>query len=240
MTHRRIIIGDVHGHFRCLMQLLEAIMPDGDDQVYFLGDLIDRGPHSAQVVELVMQLGYPCLLGNHEQMLINAFGSGKISTSYMQSWILSGGQTTLESYNNKIPEEHIEWMKGLPEYLDLGNLWLVHAGIDPKLPLNAQTTRQYCWIRDDFHGSTHPYFADKLIVTGHTITFTFTGVKPGQLAAGQGWIGIETGAYHPNSGWLTALDIDNRKVYQVNSHTKESRILPLDKVLVKIKWSINI
>jgi serine/threonine protein phosphatase 1 len=124
--------------------------------------------------------------------------------------------------------------------LDLGNLWLVHAGIDPKLPLNAQTMRQYCWIRDEFHGSTRPYFADKIIITGHTITSTFAGVKPGQLVAGQGWIDIETGAYHPNSGWLTALDIDNRKVYQVNSHTKESRILPLDEILVKINiGSIN-
>lgn len=234
MTHRRIIIGDVHGHYRSLMQLLEEILPTDADQIYFLGDLIDRGPHSAQVVEWVMQLGYPCLLGNHEQMLLDAIGSGQVVDHSLQSWLFAGGHSTLESYNNQVPQEHIDWMKALPTYLDLGDVWLVHAGVDPSLPLDIQTRDQFCWIREDFHRSSHPYFSDKLIVTGHTITFTFKGVNPGQLVAGAGWLDIETGAYHPNSGWLTALDIDNRQVYQVNCQTKKFRILPLDEIVVHI------
>jgi serine/threonine protein phosphatase 1 len=234
MTHRRIIIGDVHGHYRALMQLLEAIAPTDQDQVYFLGDLVDRGPHSAQVVEFVIQMQYPCLLGNHEQMLLNAIGSGEIDPNFMQSWLFAGGHNTLESYNDHIPQDHIDWMKVLPVYLDLGDIWLVHAGIDPKLPFSQQTKSQFCWIREDFHRSTRPYFPDKLIVTGHTITFTFKGVKPGQLVAGAGWIGIETGAYHPNSGWFRALDVDQQQVYQFNCHTKNSRILPLDEAVVRI------
>ncbi len=64
---RRIFIGDVHGHSDGLMNLLEAIAPSSNDQVYFLGDLIDRGPRSADVINFVRQSGYPCLLGNHEQ-----------------------------------------------------------------------------------------------------------------------------------------------------------------------------
>ena len=59
---RRIIIGDVHGHYQGLMVLMEKIAPNSGDQVYFLGDLIDRGPQSAQVVKFVKENNYPCLL----------------------------------------------------------------------------------------------------------------------------------------------------------------------------------
>ena len=79
-----------------------------------------------------------------------------------------------------------------------------------------QTTEQLCWVRDEFHSIRQPYFPDKLIIIGHTITFTLPGVSPGKLAQGQGWLDIDTGAYHPKSGWLTGLDITNRRVYQVN------------------------
>ncbi len=71
-NHRRIIIGDVHGHYEGLMTLMEAISPGAGDQVYFLGDLIDRGPDSAHVVNFVKQSSYPCLLGNHEQLMLEA------------------------------------------------------------------------------------------------------------------------------------------------------------------------
>ncbi|NEP44268.1 MAG: serine/threonine protein phosphatase, partial [Okeania sp. SIO2H7] len=69
---RRIIIGDVHGHYDGMIALLEAIAPGKKDEVYFLGDLIDRGPKSAQVVDFVRKSPYKCLLGNHEHMMLNA------------------------------------------------------------------------------------------------------------------------------------------------------------------------
>ena len=77
MTPRRLVIGDVHGHYDGLMTLLEAIAPNSDDRVYFLGDLIDRGPKSAQVVNFVRQSSYPCLLGNHELMLLEVLTDGR-------------------------------------------------------------------------------------------------------------------------------------------------------------------
>jgi serine/threonine protein phosphatase 1 len=58
MPQRRIVIGDVHGHYYALMSLMEAIAPSQDDQIYFLGDLIDRGPHSAQLVQYVIENNY--------------------------------------------------------------------------------------------------------------------------------------------------------------------------------------
>ncbi|MFM7786861.1 MAG: serine/threonine protein phosphatase, partial [Microcystis panniformis] len=100
-----------------------------------------------------------------------------------------------------IPTEHINWFQSLPAYLDLGDIWLVHAGVHPEYPLEQQTNEEFCWIRNKFHTMTQPYFKDKLIITGHTLTFTFPDVKPGQLARGSGWLDIETGVYHPQSGW---------------------------------------
>ncbi|ELR97668.1 metallophosphoesterase family protein [Gloeocapsa sp. PCC 73106] len=225
MPNRRIIIGDVHGHYEALISLLEAIAPSQEDQIYFLGDLIDRGPHSAQVVQFVISNNYKCVLGNHEKMLLNTIGSGQVQREELHVWLYCGGYSTLESYQNNIPQEHLTWFKELPLYLDLGDIWLVHAGVDPRLPIENQSSDQFCWIRKPFHGMTQPYFADKLIVSGHTITFTLPGVKPGKLAQGRGWIDIETGVYHPKSGWLTALDIDQEQIHQINTKDRVYRCL---------------
>ncbi|MBV9387986.1 MAG: serine/threonine protein phosphatase [Chroococcidiopsidaceae cyanobacterium CP_BM_ER_R8_30] len=234
--HRRIFIGDVHGYYDGLMTLLEAIAPGSDDQVYFLGDLIDRGPQSAQVVEFVRQSGYSCLLGNHEQMLLDVLASRiNVPTVVQQNWLYSGGFATITSYKEAtIPESHIDWMLQLPTHLDLGDIWLAHAGIAPTMPLAEQTAEQFCWVREEFHSIKEPYFSDKLIIIGHTITFTFPGVAPGSLARGQGWLDIDTGAYHPRSGWLTGLDFTNRQVYQVNVFGSQMRTLPLEAAMTQI------
>lgn len=232
---RRIIIGDVHGHYDGLMILLEAIAPDANDQVYFLGDLIDRGPQSAQVVNFVQQSSYQCLLGNHEQMLLNVLTSKSSNEQMQQAWLYNGGYATINSYKEAtIPHEHLDWMLNLPTYLDLGDIWLVHAGVDPRIELEKQTAEQLCWVRGEFHSIPQPYFPDKLIVVGHSITFTLPGVTPGKLAQGQGWLDIDTGAYHLKSGWLTGLDITNNLVYQVNVFEHCVRTLPLAEAVISV------
>ena len=235
--NRRIVIGDVHGHYDTLITLLDAVSPTSNDEIYFLGDLIDRGPKSAQVVDLVMRNNYHCLRGNHEEMLLDVVGTGEVSVELYQSWLYSGGHATVDSYDSKIPQEHIDWLKELPLYADLGDYWLVHAGVDPNIPLGQQSAEQFCWIREDFHSSDLVVFKNKLIVTGHTITFTLPGVKPGQIAAGRGWLDIETGAYHHKSGWMTALDLDRHKVYQANTFDGRIRIMPLRKAIAKVESS---
>lgn len=238
MTYRRIVIGDVHGHYDTLINLLDEIAPTGDDKIYFLGDLIDRGPKSAQVVEFVMHSGYQCLLGNHEQMLLDILGEGEIYGPALQAWLYSGGHSTVNSYGDDgVRQDHIEWMRTLPTYLDLGDVWLVHAGVHPRMTLEEQSSEQFCWIRDEFHTINQPYFPDKLIITGHTITFTMPGVLPGKLAQGRGWLDIDTGAYHPKSGWLTALDINNSLVYQVNSTRRRVRKLTLAEAVTRVEPS---
>jgi serine/threonine protein phosphatase 1 len=233
---RQIIIGDVHGQYAALMALLEAIEIAPEDQIFFLGDLIDRGPQSAEVVSFVREHDHTCLLGNHEQMLIEAFPNHQLQPKLFQAWLYSGGSTTLDSYRGDTQQllADVEWMRTLPLYKDLGDIWLVHAGVDPELGITQQSEREFCWIRDEFHFSSKPYFPDKTIITGHTITFTFAGIEPGYLAQGKGWLNIETGAYHPRSGWLTGLDWINQVVYQANVFDKTTRSLPLEKAVVDI------
>ena len=238
MTQRRIVIGDVHGHYDTLMTLLDAIAPRSDDMVYFLGDLIDRGPQSAQVVDFVKQSSYQCLLGNHEQMLVDILGNGEIHGPALQAWLYSGGHSTITSYGDEgVRQDHLDWMRTLPTYIDLGDAWLVHAGVHPRLPIEKQTAEHFCWVRDEFHSIHEPYFPDKLIITGHTITFTLPGVLPGKIAQGHGWLDIDTGAYHPKSGWLTALDITNAIVYQVNVFRRRNRKLSLEEAVTRVEPS---
>ena len=226
---RRIFIGDVHGHYRGLMRLVGMIAPPAEDTLHFVGDLIDRGPRSAQVVEFVRKNNYPCVLGNHEHLLLNAFPDEDPNLRAFQGWLNSGGQPTLTSYpSTEALLEHVEWLKTLPCYLDLGDILLVHAGLNPKRSLADQTLMDFCWIRDDFHRHPKPFFANKQNITGHTITFTLPGVEPGQIAQGPGWLNIDTGGYHPKSGWLTAVDDDHQLVYQVNTKTDAKRMRSLD------------
>jgi serine/threonine protein phosphatase 1 len=235
-SSRLIIIGDVHGHFQGLKTLFSLLELDDRDRVYFLGDLIDRGPESAQVVEFVRTGQYPCLLGNHEQMMRLAFNTSSSDYFAMEGWLSAGGRSTLDSYEDLSQLDiDLEWMATLPTYLDLGHIWLVHAGVHPRLSLAEQTAQEFCWIRREFHQMQKPFFEDKLIVTGHTITFTFPGVEPGQLAQGAGWLDIDTGAYHPKSGWMTALDTTRQQVFQVNVYSGDTRVRPFSEAVTPIQ-----
>ncbi|NEQ97153.1 MAG: serine/threonine protein phosphatase [Cyanothece sp. SIO2G6] len=228
------------------MRLLDAIAPTEADQVYFLGDLIDRGPGSAQVLQFVQSSGYTSLLGNHEQLLLDSFPNGQRHDPAFHAWLYSGGQSTLASYEDlRVLSGQLEWLRTLPTHLDLGNIWLAHAGVHPGLPIEEQTAQEFCWIRDPFHSCTRPYFADKLILTGHTITFTFPNVPPGSVVKGTGWLDIDTGAYHPKSGWLSALEITTnarltdqilaeQTMYQVNVFKQKRRSCSLGELMVPV------
>ena len=129
------VIGDVHGMYNTLIALLKKI--PSDSNIIFVGDLIDRGKYSAQVVDLVRQRGYKCVLGNHENTFINFFDDYFMQIPIdvlIEKWgmwiFLNGGKETLQSYkiwDNKEPSakilEHIksdyEWMKSLPIYQEI-------------------------------------------------------------------------------------------------------------------------
>lgn len=227
---RRFVVGDVHGHYDAVVALLDYISPASQDKIYFLGDLIDRGQQSRTMIDFVRREGYTTLIGNHEQMLIDSFTeTGDLAPYAFHSWLNNGGETTFISYQENVDAlwDDVLWIKKQPYFADLGSVWLVHAGLHPCFPLEEQTSDDLCWIRDIFHTIEKPYFPDKLIITGHTITFTFPQVEPGHLVQGVGWLDIDTGAYHPRSGWLTAIDPDQQQAYQYNVYTEDKRTLPL-------------
>ncbi len=232
---RRILIGDVHGWYGPLADLLSWLSPTAEDEVILLGDLIDRGPDSARVVELVQQQGYRVVMGNHEHLMLMALEAGPNNQPTWERWLQTGGAATLESYRHQRDSvELLPWLRSLPAFLDLGDLWLSHAGLDPALPPDEQGVSQCCWIRDDFLTWPKPYFEHKTIVFGHTVTASVQGVQPGQLLLGPSWLDIETGLYHPASGWLSALDWDGQRVYQINRFSGDRRSLELPDAAVRI------
>jgi len=136
-----IILTDIHGCYDTLMALLAKIPQEEKDKgIVFCGDLIDRGPKSAQIVEFVKSNNYPCVLGNHEDMMIQEgamclkyYQRGQMNTAFYSSgWVPNGGNKTLYSYETHLEdqlddrglptevfdltlyEEHTEWMKQLP------------------------------------------------------------------------------------------------------------------------------
>lgn len=132
---RHFVIGDVHGMYDALIRLLEKLPADAE--VVFVGDLIDRGDKSAQVVEIVRSRGYRCVLGNHENTFIRFFQDyfdGMPYDALIKKWspwlFANGGKETLQSYGfweNRNPSPAVmerirsdmAWMRQLPIYLEL-------------------------------------------------------------------------------------------------------------------------
>jgi serine/threonine protein phosphatase 1 len=221
--HRAYVVGDVHGRLDLLEELLARIEADLKSHparrtlLVFVGDLIDRGPQSAQVVERLRTYRRPgirpvFLLGNHEEVLLRILRG---DAAMVQKWCSFGGAECLKSYGvdakrlrglpgadavetirRAIPRHHVEFLEGFLDTCRFGDYLFVHAGIRPGVELEQQSQTDLRWIREPFlfdetdHGFT--------VVHGHTIT--------SQVEERANRIGIDTGAYR--SGVLTALVID--------------------------------
>ncbi|WP_417308062.1 metallophosphoesterase [Devosia sp.] len=214
------VIGDVHG---CLAQLkaLEArIVADaehraGENWIVMLGDLVDRGPDSAAVIDHMLTsppAGFQrqCLMGNHEAAMLAFIARPRRG----DRWLEFGGVETLLSYGvpldaledphlpqrqfaalvqRHIPDEHIAFMSGLPLLIETPEAILCHAGLMPGVPLAAQSATDLIWYRDDFAADYLDF--GKVVVHGHTIREAPL-VTPGRIA-------IDTGAFA--TGRLTAV-----------------------------------
>ena len=221
--YRAYVIGDVHGRLDLLEQLLDVIerdlaeRPSRKTLLVFLGDLIDRGPHSAQVIERLRTYRSPrvrtvCLLGNHEEVLLRILAG---DSALIEQWRWFGGAECLESYGldpeaiarmddqaaldavrSAIPKEHSDFIGSFVDTCRFGDYLFVHAGIRPGVTLDEQAQSDLRWIREPFllddtdHGC--------IVVHGHTI-----GAK---VEERPNRIGIDTGAYR--TGVLTALVIE--------------------------------
>jgi serine/threonine protein phosphatase 1 len=212
MPGRTIAIGDIHGCAAALAKLIEAVAPHPDDTIVTLGDYVDRGPDSRQVLDQLIALKDRCrlvpLLGNHDEAML-AVLSGEETLEY---WMMIGGEPTLQSYGfagslDVFPEEHVEFLKSCLPYFETDSHFFVHANYDPRLALERQDRISLRWLSLWDH-NPGPHISHKVAVLGHTAQPRGEYLYLGYL------ICIDTGCCYGD--WLTALDVENGQVWQVN------------------------
>ncbi|SFM11186.1 metallophosphoesterase family protein [Salibacterium qingdaonense] len=189
---RDIFISDIHGQFETFVSLLNRIdyQPE-QDRLFLLGDFIDRGPQSFDVIRYVLELkeqdgaDITCLLGNHEDMMLQAFQNE--DTGGFSLWMENGGESTLQSYvgedlaDSPLDEithairrdfpEHLDFMENLQRFEETSEHILVHAGIDPFAEeWKESEPRTFVWIRSPF--LEKPHGVGKTVIFGHTPTPT--------------------------------------------------------------------
>ncbi len=221
--HRAYAVGDVHGRLDLLDQMLAKIEADiaarrqSRNLVIFLGDLIDRGPQSAQVVER-LRTWQPqdataiFLCGNHEEVLLRVLAG---EPAILADWLRFGGAECLTSYGLSpadikqqsepealaaiqaaIPAEHRAFVATFADTFRFGDYLFVHAGIRPGVGIAAQARQDLRWIREAFLDD--PTDHGFVVVHGHTISPA--------VEERVNRVGIDTGAYR--TGRLTAIAIE--------------------------------
>ncbi|WP_304167938.1 metallophosphoesterase family protein [Phenylobacterium aquaticum] len=229
-TEGRLIyaIGDVHGRIDALEVLLRTIVQDARATapaarplLIFLGDYVDRGPASKEVVSLIIALGKEASLevralkGNHEEALLQFLDEPEFGST----WAEYGGITTLASYGvtpptgrtdpeawavasqalaKAMPRDHLAFYNELELMAVVGDYAFVHAGVRPGVSLAHQSAHDLMWIRQEFLSS--PGRFEKIIVHGHT------PMEEPQMTKAR--IGVDTGVYA--TGILTAVRLDDR------------------------------
>ncbi len=227
---RLYVIGDVHGRLDLLDGLLARIRADeaargGEGEFIFLGDLINRGPQSAQVIDRLIALkaqrpNTRFLLGNHEEIFLSALAGSRDALRFFHR---AGGMETVLSYGvtpqayeatdfaalaamlrDAIPSAHQAFLEGFEDMIIEGTYVFVHAGVRPGIQLARQRPGDLRWIREQFlhaPGADDPGIMPGMIVVhGHTI-FEDVIERPGR-------IGLDTGAYR--SGLLSAMAFEGR------------------------------
>ncbi len=222
-------IGDLHGRLDLFDEILAMIARDEAKRIplprtlLLLGDLIDRGPQSAQLIDRLRTLmadstarsDVRAIKGNHEELFLLA-ARGQLDA--VPLFRRAGGLQTLASYGldeaqgaamdagaladwmlNHVPRADIDLLDALPDQLRIGDYLFVHAGIRPGVPIDRQRPADLRWIRRDFleHRGAHPL----MVVHGHSIS-PDVDERPNR-------IGIDTGAYR--TGRLTALGLEGRE-----------------------------
>lgn len=234
---RYYVIGDIHGRLDLFDEIIDAVETDIasaaniEPEIVLLGDLIDRGPDSAGVIERAMQWQEKrkirVLAGNHEEMFLESFEDMETLRHFLKhggrETILSFGlskkeyrklslEELFEALPTIVPQNIREFVQNFEEIIEAGDYVFVHAGIDPERDLSQQRRSDLLWIREPFlkHRGGFP----KVIVHGHTI-FDSIEVKRGR-------IGLDTGAFR--SGVLTALVLEGKQQRAIQAVEKPKGI----------------
>jgi len=217
------VIGDIHGCFYELSELYDKLSAH-TDEIYSVGDLIDRGPDSKSVIQFCIDKGIKPVMGNHEDMLLKTIlksnpGIFRRNENTLFQWMLDGAEKTLLSYlgeNNKIILEfadefrdtgHYDFISNLPLIIELDNCIISHGGIVKNKPLDNVLWNRYM-----------PSKLDKLQIFGHTPTDKVEYVKGH-------YMNIDTGCTFGRK--LTAVLIDalnGTPVNYISVHSKQKRL----------------
>lgn len=213
---RVYVVGDIHGRVDLLTRLHDRIRDDvatstkSRNVIVYLGDYVDRGETSKTVIDLFLDEpldGFErvFLKGNHEEMMLGFLDNAPVGAM----WLFNGGDATVYSYGvrmespstvdhryfemqqalrEKVPDRHLSFLRGLALYHIEGDYLFVHAGIQPGVPIESQSSENLLWIREEFITSRADH--GHCVVHGHTI-FQQPDIRPNR-------IGIDTGAYFTN------------------------------------------
>ena len=216
MSERLIAIGDIHGCRVALDTLLQAVAPGKRDIVVTLGDYVDRGPDSKGVIDTLIDLSkktrFVGLLGNHEEMMLEVIRGQEPH----HDWLRCGGVETLDSYGfdgnlQILPPEHEQFFDSLGDYFVRGNYFFTHAAYDPNTPLEHQSPQMLRWY-SLAQGLPGPHQSGKVAVVGHT------AARDGEVLDAGHLLCIDTYCY--GGGWLTAIDLNSRKIWQASQEGK--------------------
>lgn len=234
---RYYVVGDIHGRLDLYEALIDAIEKDDAERepatthIILLGDLVDRGPDSAGVIKRTRKWqkkrNVRVLAGNHEEMFLESFKKPEI----LRHFLKHGGRETILSYGlskkqfnamtidelfkmlpDLVSKKERKYIASFEEMITAGDYLFVHAGIDPRQPIDEQKRADMLWIRDRFLNHKGPL--EKVVIHGHTI---FDEV----MDCGNR-IGIDTGAFR--SGVLTALVLEGDQKYVIQTRDTGKKI----------------
>jgi serine/threonine protein phosphatase 1 len=213
MPSRVIAIGDIHGCAPALRAVVDEIKLERDDTLVILGDCIDRGPDSRGVIEQVMALRerchLVCILGNHEEMMLNVLEN----RPQPDDWLACGGTATVASYRDpngkqgSIPHEHEDFIRGWGDCYETASHFFVHASYEPDRPLSQQHWKSLRWhsLRD---WVPEPHVSGKIAIVGHT------SLKDGEILDEGHLVCIDTFCW--GGGWLTAFEPTTGQLWQAD------------------------
>lgn len=217
MSRRLFAIGDIHGCFDSFRTMIEQkIQIRKEDKIVLLGDYIDRGPQSKEVVDYIIDLknsGFDVVpvMGNHEAMLLDTLSNNE----YFSKWIQNGGTETLRSFGvnslGKLAPRYIGFFKGLPYYFEFEDYLFVHAGFNDAINNPFEDLYSMIWrCREKY---MHPLLKDKTIVHGHRPISVAACTE--NIHSQNKVINLDTGCvYIENNGHgsLTALELYTKSI----------------------------
>jgi serine/threonine protein phosphatase 1 len=229
------VIGDVHGHYDTLKALVEKLPENA--RLIFVGDLIDRGPQSADVIRFVRQNGHRCVMGNHEMLMVTYGGefirACRLALSQNNLWYINGGMHTLLSYGAAVMKDgrlekaavsasqlerlknDLRWLQTLPLYIELD---IIHASGKPVVVSHAPLASVWQLRHDEalFETFSRTATTNRQNPDEEAEIFNIFGHTPvpGGVDVHPHYVNVDTGCYREEEGYhrLSAFCVETGKI----------------------------